>query len=83
MTSAKPPTDGVGHAPLLDEAGAVRRNHRGKRLFAYECPHLEHYPLGTPYPEIVQRVKRLLEHPLGPARTWRSTRPASAGPWLT
>jgi hypothetical protein len=49
--------------PLVDSGGAVRRDHRNRRLFDYECPHLERYPLSTPYPEIVARVRSLLARP--------------------
>src|SRR5205823_922956 len=49
--------------PILDEAGEVRRNHRGRRLFDYACVHLERFFLGTPYPAIVEAVKALLSRP--------------------
>jgi hypothetical protein len=44
--------------PAVDEETA-----REQRRPAYQVPHLERLPLGTPYPEVVQHVMRLMRTP--------------------
>jgi hypothetical protein len=53
---------------VRDEAGEILENHRGQTVYDFACLHLERFPLGTPYPAIVESVKARLERPdLGPS----------------
>jgi hypothetical protein len=45
------------------EGGAMARDHRGGWLLAYDCVHLERFPLGTSYPAIIARVEELVANP--------------------
>src|SRR3954447_11456852 len=52
---------------VRDEAGEILKNHRSRTVHDFACVHLERYPLGTPYPAIVESVKTLMGRPeLGP-----------------
>jgi hypothetical protein len=48
---------------VLDGEGRPTRDHRGEALFHFVCVHLERYPLGTSYPEVVARVSALVREP--------------------
>jgi hypothetical protein len=49
--------------PVLNKAGEILKNHRGRTVYDFACLHLERFPLGTPYPAIVHSVKALMERP--------------------
>ena len=49
--------------PILDDAGNPTRDGRGHALAAYNVVHLERYPLGLSYPDMVAKVAELLRRP--------------------
>ena len=54
--------------PVLDDAGEPTRDGRNHPLAAYNVVHLERYPLGLSYPDMVERVAELLRRPAMQAR---------------
>ncbi len=49
--------------PVLDDEGNPTRDGRNHPLAAYNVVHLERYPLGLSYPDMVARVAELLRRP--------------------
>lgn len=54
--------------PVLDEAGKPTRDGHAHPIAAYSVLHLERYPLGLSYPDMVARVGELLRRPAMQAR---------------
>jgi len=50
-------------SPALDADGKEVRSPRGDALHSYVCNFLRRYPLGTPYPKIIEHVGDLVRRP--------------------
>lgn len=53
----------IGRTPLLDAEGRPDRDGRGRQRHRLDVVHLQRWPLGTPYPAVVQAVKTMLGRP--------------------